>query len=181
MQMAVQPAHRILNCDVEIPESIPLGHLNSTPDQRIRPWKDDQEWAHVVDFRDPSRLRRLGHQATWSLRCLTPTNEPRASPTSSHETNGAPAPFDVRRHGCYGVRFRSPSRGIGIRVTSSRVAYHPRLPNRLKDAVAMTIGLMGSIAGHPVREDESHRMKSRRGSTHGTRPPRHRSDDIRCP
>jgi hypothetical protein len=32
VQVIVLPAHRILNGDVEVPERVPLGHLNPTPD-----------------------------------------------------------------------------------------------------------------------------------------------------
>jgi hypothetical protein len=37
MQMVIEPAHRILDGDVQVPERIALGHLNAAPDERIVP------------------------------------------------------------------------------------------------------------------------------------------------
>jgi hypothetical protein len=37
VEVVVQPAHGVLDGDVQVPERVLLGHLDSAPDQWIRP------------------------------------------------------------------------------------------------------------------------------------------------
>ena len=37
VKVVVQPAHRVLDGDVQVPERVLLGHLNAAPDERVRP------------------------------------------------------------------------------------------------------------------------------------------------
>lgn len=43
MEMIVEPPHRILDGDVEVPEGVRQWHLDSAPDKRIGPAQDDEK------------------------------------------------------------------------------------------------------------------------------------------
>src|SRR5712692_3648030 len=57
VKVIVLPAHRVLNCDVKIPEGIVLRDLNATPHQWIRVRQNDQKLADV--FKRSGRFRFL--------------------------------------------------------------------------------------------------------------------------
>src|SRR5262245_61782996 len=46
MQVVIEPAHRVLNGDVQIPESIVTRHLDLTPDQRVALQEFDAKAQH---------------------------------------------------------------------------------------------------------------------------------------
>lgn len=59
VQVVVEPARRILEGDVQVPEGVSLGHLNAPPDERVGAGEHDQELAHQLR---PRRGPLLGHR-----------------------------------------------------------------------------------------------------------------------
>jgi hypothetical protein len=47
VQMVVEPAHRVLKGDVQVPEAVGLGYLDSPPDGRIHP---DEGQLELIDL-----------------------------------------------------------------------------------------------------------------------------------
>ena len=46
VKVIVEPAHRVLNGDVQIPERVLRGHLDATPDERFGAAQHDEELVH---------------------------------------------------------------------------------------------------------------------------------------
>src|SRR5262245_40516558 len=57
VQMVVEPAHRVLKGDVQIPEAVGLGHLDSPPDGRFHPDEDELELVNLRRRRHPAARR----------------------------------------------------------------------------------------------------------------------------
>jgi hypothetical protein len=45
VKVVVEPAHRILDGDVQVPEGVPLGHLDAAPDERSVPDRTTRNWC----------------------------------------------------------------------------------------------------------------------------------------
>jgi hypothetical protein len=48
VEVIVEPPHRVLDGDVQIPEGVPFGNLDPSPHQRVRPGEDDEKLVHEL-------------------------------------------------------------------------------------------------------------------------------------
>jgi hypothetical protein len=46
VKVVIQPAHRVLDGNVQIPEGVALGNLNAAPHEWVGPSEDDEELVH---------------------------------------------------------------------------------------------------------------------------------------
>ena len=70
VQVVVEPTHRILDGDVQVPERVGLGHLNAPPHERVGPLEHDQELVTPVGLL-PRLVTRL--RIDWTLAMASPT------------------------------------------------------------------------------------------------------------
>jgi|SRR5881296_3252718 len=47
VQVVIQPTHSVLEGNVEVPEAVGLGHLDSSPDRWRNPQEEDLELVHM--------------------------------------------------------------------------------------------------------------------------------------
>jgi len=89
VEVVVEPAHGVLDGDMEIPERVSLRNLDAPPDERVGPAEDDQELMHHFWPPDPGRgllpnSLHLGHRSHLS-RKPRPTARRRAVRSSDCE------------------------------------------------------------------------------------------------
>jgi hypothetical protein len=57
VQVVVEPAHRVLKGDVQVPEAVGVGHLDSPPDRRLHPEEDQLELVDLGSRHHPAARR----------------------------------------------------------------------------------------------------------------------------